>query len=383
MTAQFSRLLDLTKTLSTKSAFLFGPRGSGKSTWIQKQLPTARVYDLLDERVYLKLLNSSALIDEENPVDNSLIVIDEIQKLPKLLDEVQRLIFKKSHRFLLSGSSARKLKRGGANLLAGRARELHMFPLVSHEIPHFDLVRFLNRGGLPAIYLSDEPKEDLRSYISLYLREEIAAEALARKVDQFSRFLEILALQNGEELHFQNMSSDSGVKVSTIKNYIEILEDTLLGFQLPPFDSTMKRKAISRSKFYYFDIGVVNSLTKRGALSQGSELFGRAFEHFIALELRAALSYFKCDSKLTYWRTKSGFEVDFIVGHDVAIEVKALPQVSERHLKGLRALGDEKLVKRKLVISLDSAKRTVDKSIEILPWQEFLSSLWNGDYFER
>jgi predicted AAA+ superfamily ATPase len=375
--AHFSRQLNLSKTLESRSAFLFGPRGTGKSTLIRNTYPDARYYDLLQEQTYLRLMRDPSVLAQENPSPSQLIIIDEVQKLPKILDEVQRLIFEKQHRFLLTGSSARKLKHSGANLLGGRARELHLFPLVSTEIPDFDLTHFLNRGGLPLVYRSDEPLEDLSSYVSLYLREEIAAEALTRKVDQFSRFLDIMALGNGEELHYQNLSSDSGVPAKTIQNYIEILEDTLLGFKVPPFDRTEKRKPIARSKFYLFDIGITRSLAKRGELALGSELYGRAFEHFIALELRAALDYLRTGADLKYWRTKSGFEVDLIVGSELALEIKATTQVTDRHLKGLRALREEKALKKYWIVSLDSHRRTLD-GIEILPWKEFLQILWAG-----
>ena len=289
----FNRTLDLQAALKQRSAFLFGPRGTGKSTLVRKVFPEARYYDLLDERTYLSLLRDSRLIAEQNPHPDSLIVIDEVQKLPKLLDEVHRLIFEKKHRFLLTGSSARKLKRAGVNLLGGRARELHLFPLTSREIPDFDLGYYINRGGLPLVYQSDEPLEDLASYVSLYLREEIAAEALTRRVDQFARFLDIVALNNGEELHYKNLSSDSGVPVRTLENYVEILEDTLVGFRVLPFEKAKKRKSITRSKLFLFDLGVTKVLAKRGEVQKGSELFGKAFEHFICLELRAALDYQK------------------------------------------------------------------------------------------
>lgn len=378
MKTNFRRKLDVHSTLDTRSAFLFGPRGTGKSTLIRAAYPDAKYYDLLNERTYLRLLHDSSLLDQENPETGSLIIIDEVQKLPKILDEAQRLIFERNHRFLLTGSSARKLKRSGANLLGGRARELHLHPLVSAEIPNFDLNFFLNRGGLPLVYQSSEPLEDLMSYVSLYLREEIAAEALTRRVDQFARFLDVMAINNGEELHYQNLASDSHVPAKTLQNYIEILEDTLVGFRVSPFEATKKRKAITRSKFFLFDIGIIRALAKRGEIEPGSELFGRAFEHFIALELRAALHYLKTNAEIQYWRTRSGFEVDFIVGSELALEVKAVSLVNDRHLKGLRALREEKKLRKYWVVSLDPQRRLVD-GIEIVPWKEFLEILWAGE----
>jgi predicted AAA+ superfamily ATPase len=388
----FNRRLDLKSRLAQRSAFLFGPRGTGKSTWIRKSLPEARLYDLLDERTYLKLLQRPSILEEEWRVrPEAPIVIDEIQKLPKILDEVHRLISLHDARFLLTGSSARKLKRTGVNLLGGRARELHFFPLTSAEISQgenregevhgFDLNRYLNRGGLPLVYLSNEPLEDLRSYVSLYLREEIAAEALTRKVDEFARFLDVMAIHCGDELHYQNFSSDSGVKAKTLQNYIEILEDTLIGFKVPPFEKTIRRKAITRSKFYLFDIGITRVLARRGEVQPGSELFGRAFEHFIVLELRAALDLLGRDLPLQYWRTKSGFEVDLVLGDHVAIEIKGVPQVHDHHLKGLRALREENVVRHAWVVSLDSHRRRTADGIEIIPWQEFLKQLWSDQLF--
>ena len=378
MFGKFKRHLDLKSTLQSRSAFLLGPRGTGKSTLYHDGFPESRTYDLLDERVYHSLLSNSSVLEQENPGHDQLIIIDEVQKLPKILDEVQRLIFKNNHRFLLTGSSARKLKRGGANLLGGRARELHLFPLVSKEIPDFNLEFFLNRGGLPSVYLSSEPLDDLKSYISLYLREEVANEALTRRVDAFARFLDVMALNNGEELHFQNLSNDSGVQVKTLQNYVEILEDTLLGFQVPPFEATRKRKAITRSKFYLFDIGVTRILAKRGEVTQGSELFGKVFEHFIVLETRAALSYFKNDLPVQYWRTKTGFEVDMVLGDSHAFEIKASDQITERHLKGLKALREEKKIKKFSVISFVPNRRVID-GIEIIPWKDYLEMLWGNE----
>ncbi len=378
----FIRLLDLASILEKRTAFLFGARGTGKTTLITAQLGTARVYDLLEEKTYLRLLRDSAVLEQENPSENALIVIDEIQKLPKLLDEVQRLITKKKHRFLLTGSSARKLKREGANLLGGRARELHLFPLTWKEIGSgpFDLLKFLNQGGLPAIYQSDEPIEDLKGYLSLYLREEVAAEALTRRMDQFARFLDTMALNNGEELNYEGIASDVGMKARTLMNYVEILEDTLLGFRVHPFEKTLKRKAITRAKFFLFDLGVTAALARRGRITEGSELFGKAFEHFIALELRAAISYSRADLPLHYWRTKTGFEVDFVIGTQTAIEVKATHFVTEKHLKGLRALRTENLIKNYFLISQEPHERLID-GIRVIPWQQALEELWSGQWF--
>jgi uncharacterized protein len=373
----YERALQLPPLLARKSFFLLGPRATGKSTLVGAQLPDARIYDLLDDDVYSRLLRRPRVLGEElsDGGAGQLVVIDEIQKLPALLDEVQRLIDKQGTRFLLTGSSARKLRRGGTNLLAGRAWSASLFPLTSTEIPDFDLLRYLNRGGLPAVHPSEDYAEELSSYANLYLREEIVAEALVRKVDAFARFLDVIALSNGEELRYQGISNDAGVPVRTVQSFVQILEDTLLGFMVPAFGATRRRKAITRPKFFLFDVGITGTLARRGEIRERSELFGRALEHFIALELRAYLGYRRRKEALCYWRSTSGFEVDLILGDQLALEVKATRQASEHDLRGLRALREEGLVKRYAVVSLDEAKRKVD-GIEIWPWRAFVDALW-------
>jgi uncharacterized protein len=371
------RQLNLPDLLKKKSFFLLGPRSTGKTFLIQAQLPSLKKYDLLDTETYGRLARRPKLLEEELGPKDKYVVVDEIQRLPVLLDEVQRLIQTRQAHFLLTGSSARKLKRGGANLLGGRAWMASLFPLTSAEIPQFDLIHYVNRGGLPPVHLSSSPQEELRSYVDLYLREEIQAEALTRNLGAFARFLDVMALQNGEELHYQAIASDCGVPARTVQNYVQILEDTLLGFQVPSYDATRKRKAISRSKFFLFDIGVVNTLAQRGEIRPKSELFGKCFEHFLMLEIRAFLGYERKHVPLQYWRSTSGFEVDCVIGQEWALEFKSTELVSDHHLKGLKALKEEKLVKNYAVVSRDTKKRTVD-GILIYPWREFLENLWGG-----
>jgi len=377
---EYARRLDLPGLLAKKNFFLFGPRGTGKTHLIRSTLlgrtPAVRLYDLLDAGVLRRLARRPELIGEESQ-PNEVVVIDEVQKLPPLLDEVHRLIEARGTRFLLTGSSARKLRRGGANLLAGRAWTASLLPLASSEIPGFELVRYLNRGGLPFVYQSASPEEELASYVDTYLREEIQAEALTRNLGHFARFLDAIALVNGEELAYQTLASDTGIQAKTIRNYVEILKDTLLGFEVEAFRATKSRKAIARSRFYLFDIGVTNTLCQRGAIREKSELFGKAFEHFIMLELRAYLSYTRSRKALCYWRSTSQFEVDAVVGRDVAIEIKASDAVSDRDLRGLHALREEGLVARYLVVSLDPQPRR-SHGVEIWPWQQFLAELWRG-----
>ena len=378
----YARDLNLPKLLKMKSFFLFGPRATGKSTLIARQLPDAQVYDLLDADVFGRLARRPRLLEEEHQ-QGRVVAIDEIQKLPSLLDEVHRLIEGRGMRFLLTGSSARKLKRGASNLLAGRAWEARLFPLTSHEIgPDFDLAYYLSYGGLPSVYGSDHAAEELASYASLYLREEVQAEALTRNVPAFARFLDVIALANGEELNFQSLASDCGVSPATLKTYVEILADTMLGFSLPGYTKTEKRKAIVRSKHYLFDVGVTGALTGRGIVAPRSELFGRAFEHFIIQEVRAALSYERSTTPLCYWRSLSKMEVDLVLGDELAVEIKSTDLVSGKHLRGLRALREEGLQRRYLVVSLDPTRRTLEDGIEIWPWREFLNALWGGELLQ-
>ena len=369
----FKRSIDLQANLKERSHFLFGPRATGKSWLIKHQLPDAQVFDLLDFEIYERFLLRPKSLSEE--INNNLIVIDEIQKIPKLLDEVHRLIESKNYKFLLTGSSARKLKRGGANLLAGRARSLELFPITMSEMSNFKLDSYLNTGGLPFILNSDRPMLDLKTYVNLYIKEEIQAEALVRNIDQFMRFLDLFGHISGKELNLQEIASDSGVPARTVANFIEILKDTLLAFELEPYRITKKRKAISKSKIYIFDVGVAGHMAGRGQITSKSELYGDAFEHFCLQEIRARLSYTQNDLKMYYWRTQKGeFEVDCILGNEMAIEIKSSDRFQEKYLKGLKALREEGLVKRYILISRDPIKRLVD-GIEVIPYDLFLKSL--------
>ena len=373
----YKRILNLTNLLKKKSFFLFGPRGTGKTTLVRHTLSGVTVIDLLEIKTYREYLKNPSRISEQKL--KPIVVIDEVQKLPEILDEIHRLIETANVRFLLTGSSARKLKRGGANLLAGRAWWAELFPLTSNEIPNFDLMTYLNRGGLPAIYPSDDYTEELWAYTALYLKEEIQNEALTRKVAQFSEFLDLMALSNGEEISYQSIAGDCGVSPNSIKNYVQILEDTLVAFQLKAFTKTRKRKAISRSKLYFFDIGVTNSLAKRGEIMEGSELFGKAFEHFILLEVRAFLSYARKNIGMYYWRSTSKFEVDLILENQWAVEIKGTSSIQNKHLKGLKALKEEGIIQNFAAVSCERYERKTQDDITVFPWKLFLEKLWNGD----
>jgi predicted AAA+ superfamily ATPase len=307
------------------------------------------------------------------------IIIDEVQKLPALLDEVHWLIENKGLRFILCGSSARKLKRDHGNLLGGRAVRYELFPFVYREIPDFSLENALNHGLIPSIYPSEISERLKQSYVSDYLKEEIAAEALIRNMPAFSRFLEIASMSNGELLNYQNIASECGVSAPTVKEYFQILYDTLIGRTLPAYRKRSKRRIILAPKFYFFDIGIVGFLAKRGKVEPGSELFGRAFEHFIYSEIIAHSSYSELFYPVTYWRTASGFEIDFVLGDsEVAIEVKSSNLIHNRHLKGIQAYKEEHKAKRYIVVSLDPAPRKTQDGIEILPWKNFLDNLWEN-----
>ncbi len=371
------RILDLPKLLEKKSHFLFGPRATGKTTLIENALPDAQVVDLLHAQTHLRLVRNPSLLEESITDATRIVVIDEVQKLPAILDEVQRLIQKKKIRFLLTGSSARKLRHGGANLLAGRARDARLFPLTSREIHGFDLLRLLNHGGLPDIYDSDEPDEDMASYVSTYLQEEIKAEAVTRNVGAFAEFLDVIALANGQEVNYEGFASDLQVSTGTLRNYLQILEDTLIGFRVPGYVKTKKRKATSRAKHYLFDLGVTRFLARTGNIQERSKAFGDAFEHFLILEIRAYLSYARKRVEMRYWRSTSKFEVDLLLGDEVAIEIKSTQQITDKHLKGLRALKEEGLLRRYIAVSSDAAERRTSDGIEILPWEAFLDSLWS------
>ncbi|MBI2552350.1 ATP-binding protein [Candidatus Uhrbacteria bacterium] len=366
--------------LKSESCFFWGPRQSGKSTLLKATFPDSPYYDLLLSNEFERLTRRPALLREELLAHklNAPVIIDEVQKIPHLLDEIQWLIVNKNIQFILCGSSARKLKRGSGNLLGGRALRYELFPLVSREIPQFDLKKALNHGLLPRHYQTDQPRPLLRAYIGDYLKEEIAAEALTRNVPAFARFLEIAAFSNGEVVNFTNVARECGVSGPTVKEYFQILVDTLLARFVPSFQKKPKRRVIQAPKFYLFDVGVANTLLKRGAIVPGSEAFGRAFEHFIFQEIVAHSHYSGLEYPIAYWRTASGFEIDFILGEqDIALEIKGVPEVHAHHLRSVYAFREEYKPKKTIIVSLDAKPRNVD-GINVMPWEVFLRDLWSG-----
>lgn len=368
------------KSLGAESCFLWGPRQSGKSTLLKQLYSDSPYYDLLLSDEFGRLNRKPSLLREELLAKHPAVpvIIDEVQKIPQLLDEIQWLIVNKKIQFILCGSSARKLKRGSGNLLGGRALRYELFPLVSAEIPKFDLMRALNHGLLPRHYQSNHSELLGRSYVGDYLKEEIAAEALTRNVPTFARFLEAASFSNGEVVNFTNVARECGVSSPTVKEYFQILVDTLLARFVPVFQKKPKRRVIQAPKFYLFDVGIANALLKRGAILQKSEVFGRAFEHFILQELIAHSHYSGLEYPVSYWRTASGLEVDFILGdREVALEVKGVPEVYAQHLRGINAFREEYNPKQAIVVSLDARPRRVD-NVMVLPWQTFLNDLWAG-----
>ena len=378
---EIQRQLQLVPLLAKKSFFLFGPRATGKTTLVRQQLAEkAFIIDLLDSRYFLRLSSAPHELESliaATPAD--IIVIDEIQRIPELLNEIHRLIETCHLTFLLTGSSARKLRRGRANLLAGRVWNAGMFPLIYHEIPDFDLSRYLRYGGMPAVYLSAYPEEELDAYVNTYLKEEILAEGLIRRLPPFSRFLKTIALANSEMINFTKLANDCQVPPSTVTEYVGLLEDTLIGFLQPAWTESRKRKAIKTGKFYFFDPGITHMLAGTEALDRNSNLYGKSFEQFICMELRAYLSYRRKKLPLTYWRSKSGHEVDFLIGTRTAIEVKASTKISRNDFKGLNYLREEGVFHNLILVSQDPISTLTD-SILTVPWQKFLSDLWKDKF---
>lgn len=378
----YNRILNIALS-SKETCFLWGPRQTGKSTLLKKLFPNSTFFNLLQSDQLLRFLRAPSVFREEClavPAEKLPIIVDEVQKVPMLLDEVHTLIEDHALRFVLCGSSARKVRRGHANLLGGRAVRYELFPLVFPEIPDFDLSRALNHGLLPRHYAADHGMKLIHSYVDDYLQNEVLAESLVRSIPTFGRFLEIASLTNGELVNYANIAADCGVSAVGVKGYFQILEDTLLGRFLPAFRKRAKRRQIGAPKFYFFDVGVAGLLARRGTVQPGSEQFGKAFEHFLFCELTAYLSYSEKQARLSYWRTASGFEVDFVAGDgEIALEAKSSDSVRSRHGKSLRAFKEEFRPRRAIIVSLDPAERMTEDGLEIIPWKPFLEQLWAGE----
>ncbi|MBU0694146.1 MAG: AAA family ATPase [Candidatus Omnitrophica bacterium] len=374
------RLLQL-KLPSNRSAFLWGPRKVGKTYWITHTIKNAIYIDLLKTDVFAEYASRPALLRERyQRYTGSLIVIDEVQKIPQLLDEVHWLIENQGLSFLLTGSSARKLRRGQANLLGGRAWRRNMRPLSYLEVTGFNLERVMTTGLLPPHYLSPQPVEDLRGYVADYLKEEVAAEALTQNIPAFSEFLRVAAITSSELINYINIARETGISHKVVRTYFNILEDTYLGFRVSPWKKSKNRRMITTEKFYLFDVGVANYLARRQPRI-GSAEFGKSFEHYILMELKAYQAYKKPDLPITFWRTSTGREVDFILGDkDIAIEIKGASDVHEADIRSLLALIEDGPVKKCCVVCREREPRWIHKNIEVLPWQIFIERLWNEDF---
>lgn len=363
--------------------FLWGPRQTGKSSLLSYCYPDSLWIDLLKSDEYRRYLQNPERLREElsERQHPDFVVIDEVQKVPALLDEVHWLHERRGVRFALCGSSARKVRRGHANLLGGRALRYELHGFSAAELgERFSLERMLNHGYLPRIYLADRAVPLLEAYVADYLKEEVAAEGLARNLPAFSQFLNIAALSDAELVNYSNIARECGVSSQTVKGYFDVLVDTLLGRWLPAYRRRPKRRVIGASKYYFDDVGVVNNLARRGSLQMGSELFGKAFENWVFHELTTYNAYASVGAQLSYWRLASGIEVDFIIDDmRVAIEAKAVRSVASHHLKGLRTLLEDhpRSGERYLVCLEKRAYRTSD-GIHVLPVGSFIELLWEG-----
>jgi len=382
------RALELKPLLAERSLFLFGPRQSGKSSYVREELGgiPALSWNLLDRGLYLRVLADPTLLRKEvegRDLRGCLVCIDEIQKAPGLLDEIQLMIEERRIRFLMTGSSARKLRQAGTNLLGGRARTRNLHPFVWPELRDSDysLKRLMERGLLPPHWFSASPEEDLSAYVDTYLTEEIAAEGLARNLPAFARFLQTAAATNARMLNYTNVAGDAQVPRQTVKEWFRILVDTLVGYELPAWRRSVKRKSIETAKFYFFDIGVVRTLKRLPVPVPESADFGDFFEHFIFMELRAWIDYRRPRTQLSYWRSVSNYEVDFILDDEVAIEVKATSMVQGKHMAGMRALREEGVLRRYILVCREERPLLID-GIEALPWRHFLDELWSGSIMQ-
>jgi predicted AAA+ superfamily ATPase len=367
-----------------KSAFLWGPRKTGKSTYLREKFPQSIVYDFLQTDLFLEFSKRPSLLRERLLAKKSQaleqpVILDEVQKIPQILDEVHWLVENKGLRFILCGSSARKLKRGKANLLGGRAWRFEMFPLVSAELVDLDLLKVLNHGMIPIHYLEDSSEKSLKAYTQDYLKEEVIAEGLTRNIPAFSRFFDAMAYSHGELTNYSNIARDCGVDSKTVREYYQILVDTLMGRLVEPFKRRQERQIITKAaKFYLFDVGVAGAIMKRKIVEARGESFGKAFEHFLLMELVAHSSYNELDYEINFWRTKSGLEIDFVLAKgEVAIEVKGSSRVEQRDLRPMMAFVGEYAPKKALLVCNEREER-VQGRIRIMPWRRFLEDLWGG-----
>lgn len=375
----YNRVLSLSES-ETNSLFLFGARQTGKTSLLRERFPKCIYYDLLEFDTMMRFRQRPSLLRDllMDVPNESLVVIDEIQQVPELLNEIHLLISRKQLRFILCGSSARKLRRNSVNTLGGRALPTYLYPLVSAEIPDFNLIRAVNNGMMPAIYPLENPRRQIQAYVDVYLKEEIMAEALVRNLMGFSNFLRAAAITNGEIVNYQNIAQDCGVGAKTVKEYFSILTDTLIGYMIPAYTRTNKRSVVQAPRFYFFDVSIPNFMLNRSELLPGSPEFGHAFEHFFIQELVAYLGYHNSIEPLSYWRTYTGLEVDAVIGEArVAIEFKSVTEVRTSHLKNLKRFAEDFPNARLVVVTLDKLSRKMG-NVESYYAYDFLKLLWEG-----
>ena len=378
----YKRIFDIENQLD-EGMFLFGARQVGKSTLLQDRFQDAVYYDLLINPVRKAFKRNpdsfrQALLAKPA---GTLVIVDEIQKVPELLDAVHWLMVNRGLHFILSGSSARKLKRSGANTLGGRALPRTLFPLVWKEVPDFQIDKAVQNGMIPRHYLVDDATDRLEAYVDVYLREEIRDEAAVQDVEAFEQFMEAAAISDGEMINYSNIASDCGVAAKTVKAYYQILKDTLMGYEIPAYTKVVKRKVVQAPKFYYFDVGLANYLMGRHHLRRGSDEFGHAFEHFVMQEIVAYRGYSRRREKISYWHTYNNQEVDAVIGDAaVAIEIKSCEEVKTRHKNGLKAFKEEHPECRLILVSLDPITRP-SGDIELIYLNDFLRMLWDGEIF--
>ena len=376
----YHRIFDIENRLD-EAMFLFGGRQTGKSTLLKERFPKAVYIDLLKSDVRNRFKQHPEEFRESllRYPPETLVIVDEIQKVPDLLDEVHWLMVEKGLWFILSGSSARKIKKSGANNLGGRAIPETLFPLVSAEIPDFDLERAVQNGMIPRHYMVANARNRMRAYIDLYLKEEIIEEALVQNVDEFVRFMEVAALMDGEILNYENVASDCEVSANTVKAYYKILVDTLLGFEVPAYRKVIKRKLYKSPRFYYFDVGIANHLTKRYHLAPKTPEYGHALEHLIMQEIVAYLGYTNSDEELTYWRTYENLEVDAVIGDArVAIEIKSKEHIDHDDKKGVTEFAKEHPDTKQIIVSKDRISRR-SGDVDLYYVTDFFKALWAGE----
>ena len=364
---------------SRQSFFLFGPRGVGKTAWLRDRFPDAPFFDLLDAETYTRLLAAPSRLGDQVPAGyKGWVVVDEIQRLPDLLNEVHRLIESRRLRFVLTGSSARKLRRRGVNLLAGRALTRFMHPLVAAELGQdFDLRRALQHGCLPFAYTEPNPRDYLRSYVTTYLREEVQQEGFVRNLGAFARFLEAASLSQGSVLNIAAVARESAVNAKVAEDYFAILEDLLIGVRLPAFAKRAKRRVVAHPKFYFVDTGVFQTIRPRGPLDAPEEIRGAALETLFLQQVRALNDYLDLGYSIYYWRTAAGDEVDFVLYGErgvTAFEVKMTPRVRPDDLRGLRQFRADYPSARAFFV-YTGPRRWHEAGIEIVPAEETFRAL--------